>query len=347
MACRGEIRHVMKNITKYKSPIINLNLIVMKQNLLKAIAFGGAMLLSALSLSAAIPEHLYMVGEASPSLWHIDLAVEMTNEGDGVFSYRGTLYKQNLQFIDARNWDTGVRYVPEISGWHLTEAHNATILSGIGNENRFWVPENGTYEVKVCFGDDGNSVMITGQWVDEMAPMVVPLGAASGQWDCASVPYPYNIYPEEGTDDIFVYECTVRPGSENKHLKFIEAPSNYWETMFYVAETTDIPNVKFVKIGDKLPVHRAWNDGTLDQFWGFRDEDCTPELKVRVILNLSEDTIEFTEPSAGVDSPELNAAERSVVATYNLTGARVSGNNLDKGIYIVRYSDGSSEKIMK
>ena len=319
----------------------------MKKNLLKGIVFGSAMLLGASSLSAAIPEHLYMVGEASPSLWHIDLAVEMTNEGNGVFSYRGTLYKQNLQFIDARNWDTGVRYVPEVSGWHLTHADEATIVSGIGNENRFWIPENGTYEVMVCFGDAGNSVMITGKWVDEMAPMVVPLGGASGQWDCASVPYTYNIYPEEGTDDTFVYNCTVRPGCDSKHLKFIEAPSNYWETMFYVAETVDVPNVKYVKIGDKLPIHRAWNDGTLDQFWGFRDEDCTPELNVRVVLNLTDDTIEFLKPESGVDSPSVSTAERSVAAVYNLTGARVDSDNLNKGIYIVRYSDGTSEKLIK
>ena len=82
----------------------------MKQNLLKAMALGGVMLLNAVSISAAIPEHLYMVGEASPSLWHIDLAQEMTNEGDGVFSYRGNLYNQNLQFIDARNWGECVMF---------------------------------------------------------------------------------------------------------------------------------------------------------------------------------------------------------------------------------------------
>ena len=83
---------------------------------------GAAMLLGTAAATAAIPEHLYMVGEASPSLWHIDLAIEMTNEGDGVFSYRGALYNQNLQFIDARDWATGVRYVPEVSGWWLIDA---------------------------------------------------------------------------------------------------------------------------------------------------------------------------------------------------------------------------------
>lgn len=319
----------------------------MKKNLLKAMAFGGAMLFSASSLSAATPEHLYMVGEASPSLWHIDLAVEMTNEGDGVFSYHGNLYNQNLQFIDARNWETGVRYVPEVSGWWLINGHEANIVSGIGNENRFWVTEPGTYDVKVYFGDDGSSVFITAQWAGDLSPMAVPLGAASGQWDCASVPYIYNIYPQEGTDNLFVYDCTVMPGADGKHLKFISYPSNFWETWFYLPATTDNGTVKFVKIGDKLPIRRAWNDGNLDQFWGFADEDCTPEKKIRAILNLGEDTIEFTEVSVGVDRVISTDADRNVVAVYNLAGVQVDGSNLEKGLYIVTYSDGTSEKVIK
>lgn len=318
----------------------------MKQNLLKAMAFGGAMLLSASALSAAVPEHLYMVGEASPSLWHIDLAIEMTNEGEGVFSYHGTLYNQNLQFIDARDWETGVRYVPEVSGSWLIKADEATIISGVGNQNRWWVTEPGTYDVKVYFSEDGSSVMITAAYAGEMDPFVVPLGAASGQWDSASVPYPYNIYPQEGTDDVFVYDCTVKPGADGKHIKFISYPSNFWETWFYMPAETDNGTVKYVKIGDKLKIRRAWNDGNLDTFWGFKDEDCTPELKVRAILNLGDDTIEFVDGNAGVDTV-ISDEERSIVAVYNLAGVKVDGNNLDKGIYIVSYSDGTSEKVIK
>ena len=40
----------------------------MEKHLLKSMAAGLAMLLGARSLSAAMPEHLYMVGTASPSL---------------------------------------------------------------------------------------------------------------------------------------------------------------------------------------------------------------------------------------------------------------------------------------
>ncbi len=319
----------------------------MKKSLLKAMAFGGAMLFSAASLSAATPEHLYMVGEASPSLWHIDIAVEMTNEGDGVFSYHGNLYNQNLQFIDARNWDTGVRYVPEVSGSWLIKADEQNIISGINNENRFWVSEPGTYDVKVYFGDDGASVFVKAQWVGELSPMAVPLGAASGQWDSASVPYTYNILPQEGTDDVFVYDCTVKPGAESKHLKFISYPSNFWETWFYLPETTDNGVVKFVNIGDKLKIRRAWNDGNLDQFWGFADEDCTPEKKVRVVLNLGDNTIEFQEYTSGINNLVSSEADRSVVGVYNLAGVQVDGNNLEKGLYIVTYSDGTSEKVIK
>lgn len=340
----------------------------MNLHLLNSMLAGAAMLLGTTAATAAIPEHLYMVGEASPSLWHIDIAQEMTNEGEGVFSYRGTLYNQNLQFIDARNWDTGVRYVPEVSGSWLINAHEANIVSGIGNENRFWVTEPGTYEVKVYFGDNGESVMITAQWVGEMAPMVVPLGAISGQWDSASVPFPYNIYPKEGTDDVFVYECTVKPGADSKHLKFISYPSNYWETWFYLPESVDNGVVKFVKIGDKLKIRRAWNDGNLDHFWGFADEDCTPEKKVRVTLNLGDDTIEFSEPGAGVEGVEAgNTLKASfvgdnlvvenagaAVAVYDIAGRKVAYSaagmltvpGLPCGVYVVKTA-GAAVKVAK
>ncbi len=334
----------------------------MKLHLLNSMAAGAALLLGSALATAAIPEHLYMVGEASPSLWHIDVATEMTNEGDGMFSYRGTLYKQNLQFIDARNWD-GVRYVPEVSGWHLTEANNATILSEVGNENRFWVLEPGTYEVKVFFGDDGNSVMITAAWVDEMAPLVCPLGGASGQWDSASVHPSFNIYPEEGTEDLFVYETTFAPGCDGKHLKFISYPCNWWETWFYCPTETDNGVVKFVKYGDKLPVRRAWNDGRLDEFWGFADEDCTPEKKVKVVLNLADDTIEFIDPSqqSGVDDIDAAASMKASfvgdalvvegaqapVAVYDIAGRQVASSaigsfsvdGLTNGVYVVKTAD--------
>ena len=120
----------------------------MKRIYLKSVIAGAAMLLSTTAANAAIPEHLYMVGPASPSLWVLDVAQEMTNEGEGVFSYVGNLYKGQLQFINEKNWDTGIRYVPEADGSWLTYAMDATIIGEV-NSNRFWwVPEFGTWEVK-------------------------------------------------------------------------------------------------------------------------------------------------------------------------------------------------------
>lgn len=351
----------------------------MKQNIIKGMALGCAMMLGAASLSAAIPEHLYMVGEASPSLWYFDIAQEMTNEGDGVFSYRGTLYKQNLQFIDAKNGETGVRYVPEVSGWHITEAATATIVSGIGNENRFWVPENGTYEIKVYFGDDGDSVYITGQWVDEMAPMVIPMGASTNQWDTATAHPSYNIYPQEGTTDIFVWEGKLDPNPACKHFKFIAFPSNYWETWFYVPAECDHnedagndPNVKLVKAGETYPVRRVWGSSegiANDHFWGFPAEACTPDKKYRVTLNLDDDIIKFEEVAddsgvSEIDGTELKArfvgndliveGASADIEVYDMSGRKVAhGNNgsltvagLSNGVYVVK-ALGSAIKIVK
>ena len=342
----------------------------MKQNLLKAMALGGVMLLNAVSISAAIPEHLYMVGEASPSLWHIDLAQEMTNEGDGVFSYRGNLYNQNLQFIDARNWD-GVRYVPEHSGTWLINAHDANVISAVGNENRWWVTEPGTYDVKVYFSDNGESVMITAQWVGELSPLVVPLGAATNQWDTASVPPTFNIYPEEGTEDVFVWEGTLSPNDGCSHFKFISYPSNYWETWFYVPSELDFNgNVKLVKAGETYPVRRTWgnSENAQDHFWGFPAEACTPDKKYKVTLNLGENTIKFenivesgvneiagTELKASFIGGDLVVEGASAgIEVYDISGRKVAQSNggsltvagLSNGVYVVKTA-GKAVKIAK
>ncbi|MDE5941353.1 MAG: hypothetical protein K2H14_04500, partial [Muribaculaceae bacterium] len=63
--------------------------------------------------------------------------------------------------------------------------------------------------------------------------------------------------------------------------------------------------------------------------------------------NLGDDNIEFSEAAAGVDSVISTDADRKVVAVYNLAGVQVDGSNLEKGLYIVTYSDGTSEKVIK
>ena len=126
--------------------------------------------------------------------------------------------------------------------------------------------------------------------------------------------------------------------------------------------------VKFVKIGDKLKIRRAWNDGNLDHFWGFADEDCTPEKKVRVTLNLGDDTIEFSEPGAGVEGVEAgNTLKASfvgdnlvvenagaAVAVYDIAGRKVAYSaagmltvpGLPCGVYVVKTA-GAAVKVAK
>lgn len=147
----------------------------MKKHLLRSVAAGAAMMLCAASLLAAMPEHLYMVGTASPSLWNLEPAQEMVNEGEGVFSYTGNLYCGELQFMNEKNWENAVRYVPEVGGWHIIDAATATIIQEVNSDRKWWVPDYGTWNIKVYFGDEGNSVMITAERAGDMAPQAIAL----------------------------------------------------------------------------------------------------------------------------------------------------------------------------
>ncbi len=293
----------------------------------------------------------------------------MLFRSNGTFSYHGTLYKGQFRFVDTRDWATCTRYVPQYDGQWLTNAvaENTYVFRSIENKlnpnysnNNWWIGENGTYDVKVTLAADGG-ISVQAERVGDMPAMVIPLGAANGQWDTASVPPTHNIYAKEGTDSVFVWEGTVAPGNSN-HLKFISHPSNYWETWFYVPESTDNESsTKFVKIGDKLNIQRVWGtNGPLDTYWGFADEDCTPEKKVKATLNLSDNTIEFAEADnqqtgvSDIAASELKVSiiggaivvegADSPIAVYDIAGRRLAYSEdssfsvpgLPKGVYVVK-----------
>ena len=70
--------------------------------------------------TAPIPENLYMVGPATAAGWDINNAIQMTNEGNGKFTYEGDLYRTNIIFITGKDW-AKVRYVPENGGSSLSD----------------------------------------------------------------------------------------------------------------------------------------------------------------------------------------------------------------------------------
>ena len=84
----------------------------MKKHLQKAMAAVVAMLFGVSAASAAIPDNLYMCGPATSVGWSAENGVQLTNEGNGVFTYTGHLNAGDLIFMGSRSWD-GTRYAPK------------------------------------------------------------------------------------------------------------------------------------------------------------------------------------------------------------------------------------------
>lgn len=316
------------------------------------LALGATLLAGSLTAKAAYPEHVCLIGEACPSYWLIDSAVEMTNEGDGNYSWTGPLWLGLMKFTAGHSWDCPQYHACGYGAWLVNASKEPCFVWNPGDEgdNPFWVAENGTYEIKLHVNEANTDVKIEARWIDDLPTMCGALGAATNQWDCKFNAPLY--YAEEGSTDIEMYFDIV-PNADKKHLKLINCPGNGFETLFYVPTEVDYNgNVKLVKHGETYPVQLFFGDSqpVCDHFWGFEDDDCEP---TKVTFDTANFTIKFEKwDKSGVEAVSaadvkvsfngdvLNVMGADSAQVYDLSGRLVASGNgstvAASGVYIVK-----------
>lgn len=266
----------------------------MRQKLLKGMVAAVAMLGGALSLSAAIPENLYMCGPATTVRWAVENGVEFTNEGNGVFTWQGVLYRSDMIFTLERNWDAN-RIAPKVHNSKLTDS-NAEIVNCVKGGAEFenhWITEGaGVWSLKVTFTDDGNTVKIDANMVSP-APYVIPLGAGPNQWNSGDSANSI-MYEQENAPGTYVWEGALTPAN-SQHFKFITCIGEWNMVDFYLPASTDEgSNVKTVELGQEYPVIKGWDgNGNLETYWSLPQDKCLPFKSYKVTLNLNNNTVKF------------------------------------------------------
>lgn len=111
-----------------------------------------------------------------------------------------------------------------------------------------------------------------------------------------------------------------------------------------------VKNTEYTITGDNTEGITASDDG--NSFLGASDESFTPGT-YNVVFNTNNKTVNFkrvaikNQTTTGiVETVMAEDADRTVVGMYNLAGVRIDGDSPAPGIYIVKYSDGSSQKMV-
>lgn len=324
--------------------------------------------------TAGVPEKLYMVGPATTAGWDVNNAIEMTGDGNGTFTYEGDLYRSDIIFLTGRNWES-VRYVPENGGTSLSEENKSIFISTDGGDSRHWMVDcAGTWNVTVKFTNNGKDVTIKARRISGPSH-VIPLGAASNQWNSAE---PNNsIMPATDTG---VYEWVGKmPTGDDRHFKFISHTGEWNSNIdFYLPKDTDAPStkdpqhcsIKNVELDKEYPVKTGWNgNGDLESYW------CLPTTaqadendNYKVTLNLNNNTIKFEKRyTVGIGIMKANSLNARFVgdalvvesagdgvSVYDISGRKVAqsngssltANGLPDGVYVVKGA-GTSIKIAK
>ena len=259
----------------------------------------GCKVVKLLPEAVSKPDRLYMIGQATPAFWNAANACEMTAEKGG-FVYRGPLFRGEVRFLSARDWNS-VNYIPKgDNGTWLVDPGSVEVFNGDPHEfvKHWWVNEPGTYEVTMKISSTGSFASLTAKRTGELPPMMTVLGAATGSWDSASG---HIVYGTSENPDIIEWTGVVRPNNDRCHFKFAAYPASWWEATFYVPETVDYNNkVKMVKPGETHKYREDYGGG-LDYFWGIAPLDCG---FYRVTVNKAAKTVTFApRDSAALDAP--------------------------------------------
>lgn len=316
--------------------------------------------------TAPIPENLYMVGPATAAGWDINNAIQMTNEGNGKFTYEGDLYRTNIIFITGKDW-ANVRYVPENGGSSLSDENKSIYISTDGGDSRHWMVDYaGTWNVTVNITNDGSDVAITAQRISGPS-QVIPLGAASNQWNSADG---NNSVIKSTTPGVYEWVGTM-PVDDDRHFKFISHTGEWNSNIdFYLPAETDATSstnancsLKNVELDQEYPVTTGWaGNGNLESYWCLPTTAQTDEMdEYKVTLDLNKNTIKFTKRSTdGIGITKANSLNArfiggnlvvegaaSPIAVYDIAGRLLATSaegsltvaGLPNGIYVVKTAE--------
>ena len=316
--------------------------------------------------TARIPENLYMVGPATAAGWDINNAIQMTKEENGKFTYEGELYRTDIIFITGKDW-ANVRYVPENGGSSLSDENKSIFISTDGGDSRHWMVDYaGTWNVTVNITNDGSDVAITAQRISGPSH-VIPLGAASGQWDSNDG---NNAVMQATTPGVYVWEGAM-PTGDDRHFKFISRTGEWNSNIdFYLPAETDATSstnancsIKNVELDQEYPVTTGWaGNGNLESYWCLPTTAQTDEMdEYKVTLNLNNNTIKFTKKiSTGIGVTKANALNARFigdalvvegagagVSVYDIAGRLLATSaegsltvaGLPNGVYVVKTAE--------
>jgi len=185
--------------------------------------------LFAFSVFAYNTENLYVVGNACSADWSPDAALEMTKEGDGIFTWEGELFdhtgdsgQRRFKFLTQRAWENSITVGDSESGHVMITSgvEEALRVFNSGADNGFQVPETGRYSIAVNLNEMKMTVTKTGD-AEETVDLnqLYLVGSALKGYDHENF-----IGMEKVSDGVFVWSGEIKAGD----FKF-QNKSNSWD----------------------------------------------------------------------------------------------------------------------
>lgn len=218
--------------------------------------------LGASALTLADLEHLYIIGNATPSDWVNTCSAPLTQSGDK-FVYEGGLISGEMKFITTLGqWTPAV--MPFNGG---TEINDKGVTCDIyvtetGDPDNKWnITKEGNYRLTI----DTKAETLTAEYLGELPACIYALGEATSGRDSNS-----GLYMFKNAEGKYVFEGIVNPKGDHKDIKFTTTRGDWDKVEFLVPTEVNLnDNVNIVGEGTYPMQKCSEGAGNLkDWFWG-------------------------------------------------------------------------------
>ena len=280
---------------------------------------------------------VYIIGSPLPNGWDKDRMEQMTHEGNGVYTWSGTMGTGDFKFLTTNDWSPAIHPACE-QRVAANELEEVPAVFNHPGDSKVYIDVPGDYTVRL----NTSAMTLSVKKGNAAQKGVYMLGSAVDKWDSSD---PANVWYKNGE---YMWFGNLTRTTDNKLVKFCTTKGPWHSVEYLIPADVDYNgNVRLISPANEYRLQRSSEAGGGVKDWFFGLNPDSPDGVYSLYIDPDKLTMRVDSgDTTGVEDISADTAAETV-AVYDLSGRRVNPGYAPSGLYIRRLSNGKVSKFYK